>query len=389
MGRYQSYLNTAKTIIQQYSGEEPFATFARKFYSVNKKYGSTDRRIITHLCYCFFRAGKAASKLLFEDRLLAALFLCSNEPNEILGEFRPGWNQQTALSFKQKLSLVDGSFGEEVFPWKDELSDGINHKEFIESFFVQPDLFLRVRPGHEKAVLKKLQASSIPFEIISPTCLAMPNASKIDSVLELNAEAVVQDYNSQKTGDFFFPVTRTSPGKVWDCCAASGGKSIMLYDLYPAADLTVSDIRESIIANLKKRFKEAGIKNYEVIVADLRVSDFKFKDSDFDFIIADVPCSGSGTWSRTPEQLYYFKKEKIDEYASLQKRIVSNVVSRLKPGGYLLYITCSAFRKENEEMIAYINKDYHLQTIRMELLNGYDKKADTMFAALLQRPLLS
>ena len=75
----------------------------------------------------------------------------------------------------------------------------------------------------------------------------------------------MQDFSSQGVGGLLLPVAR-GPLYVWDCCAASGGKSIMLYDLDPAIRLTVSDIRESILINLRKRFNEAGIKKYQSFV---------------------------------------------------------------------------------------------------------------------------
>jgi 16S rRNA (cytosine967-C5)-methyltransferase len=59
----------------------------------------------------------------------------------------------------------------------------------------------------------------------------------------------------------------------------------------------------------------------------------------------------------------------------------------LEPGGYLLYITCSVFRKENEAIVDFIKEKFHLQLVKMELLKGYDKKADTLFAALLKKAL--
>ena len=98
-----------------------------------------------------------------------------------------------------------------------------------------------------------------------------------------------------------------------------------------------------------------------------------------------APCSGSGTWSRTPEQLYYFSKDKISEYASLQKKIVANVISNIEENGYLLYITCSIFKKENEEIVAMIEKEYGLQLVKSELLKGYSMKADSMFGALFKK----
>jgi 16S rRNA (cytosine967-C5)-methyltransferase len=116
--------------------------------------------------------------------------------------------------------------------------------------------------------------------------------------------------------------------------------------------------------------------------------------NEFDLVIADVPCSGSGTWGRTPEQLYYFEADKIEEYAALQMKILPNLVPHIAPGGYLLYITCSVFRKENEANVNFILRQAidnagqpTLRLVSSELLKGYDKKADTMFAALFQRVL--
>ena len=102
----------------------------------------------------------------------------------------------------------------------------------------------------------------------------------------------------------------------------------------------------------------------------------------YDLIICDAPCTGSGTWSRTPEQLYFFEEAIIDQYASLQKKIISNAMPALNPGGYFLYVTCSVFKMENEAIADFIKEKFHLTLVKMGLLKGYDKKADTLFAAL-------
>lgn len=273
-----------------------------------------------------------------------------------------------------------------LFPWNEELSAGIDYEKFCESFLVQPDLFLRIRHGYVESVLLQLNNAGVKYEFISPFTLRLPNNFKTQKYFEMNKEVVVQDYNSQKVLGFL-PIKPGRPDRVWDCCAGSGGKSIMVYDLNPEINLTVSDVRESIIVNLKKRFREAGIRKYNVYMKDLTVPGLNSSIPDFEFIICDVPCSGSGTWVRTPEQLYYFDKKKINEYATLQKKIVSNAVKQLQPGGHLLYITCSVFKKENEEMADFIKQQLHLDLEKMELLKGYDMKADTMFVALLRKPL--
>lgn len=387
MSRYYSYLNSAKEILAGYNGAEPFASFLKKFFAAGKKFGSKDRKLISQLCYSYFRIGKMCESSSMEDRILTALFLCSPEQQETLQLLKPEWNDKTALPLSDKLSLLSGCSPADIFPFKEELSEDIDRNDFTLSHLQQPDVFLRLRPGKEDSVKNKLRNGGIGFDSVSDTCLRLPNASKIDSVIEVNRDAVIQDYSSQQVQEFFpSEIFDNEPGvPVWDCCAASGGKSILLYDRHPRIDLTVSDIRESIIVNLKKRFKEAGIDRYKSKIIDLASPAYRSDDKPgFRFIIADVPCSGSGTWGRTPEQLVYFKEEKIDDYASLQKRIVSNVIPRLQEGGCLLYITCSVFRKENEEAVEFVKSKFGMELVKMEKLKGYDRKADTMFAALLK-----
>jgi 16S rRNA (cytosine967-C5)-methyltransferase len=392
MSRFHSYLNSAALILDEYKGNEPFASFLKKYFSANKKFGSKDRKQVSHLCYCYFRLGKAAMDLPVEERLLMALFLCSDTPNELLAAVKPEWNETTMLSTEEKLSLFTFHFSlQDVFPWKDELSDGINHEAFCQSFFIQPDVFLRLRPGHEAWVKEKLAKAGLSFNTINESCIALSQGSKIEDVLALDYEAVIQDLNSQQTGRFMQQAVNAVPlpfVAAWDCCAGSGGKSIMLFDIHEKLDLTVSDARETILKNLAKRFKEHEIHNYHAHVADLsKKTPWFAANSKFNFIVADVPCSGSGTWSRTPEQLYYFEESKIAEYAALQKRIVSNAVPALAQGGYFLYITCSVFKKENEEAVNYLKENLRLSLLKTEVLKGYDKKADSMFAALFQKSL--
>ena len=391
MSRYHSYINSTKNILSIYKGEEPLSSFLKKYFSANKKYGSKDRKQISNLCYCFFRLGKAIMNTSTEEKILTALFLCSTGSNEILAALKPEWNEKCNLPLTEKLLIIEYSLLlQHVFPWKDELSEGIDHEKFCESFFIQPDLFLRLRPGKEKIAIQNLRQAGIDFKMISETCLALPNASKIDEVIELDKEAVIQDYNSQETGRFLgsaLATPRNDKPVVWDCCAGSGGKSIMSYDMDPKIDLTVSDIRESIISNLEKRFEKAGIKNYKSFVIDLTTSNLKPRTSNFKLIIADVPCTGSGTWSRTPEQLYFFDERKIETYAALQKKIVSNAIPQLQPGGIFVYITCSVFKKENEENVDFLKENFHLKLKQMEVLKGYDKKADSMFIAVFEKTL--
>lgn len=388
MSIVQSHLNSAVAIIEQYRGEKPFASFLRKYFSRYKKYGSKDRKQITHLCYCYFRLGKALMNIPTSQRIVAALFLCSSTPDLLLDTLKPEWSDKVLLPVEEKWGIAEGKeMISNIFPRSELLSAGLDHLQFCKSLLIQPDLFLRIRPGKTEQVQLKLQQAGIIFSRPNTTCIALDNRTKIDELIILDKEAVVQDYNSQKVGDFLGLLPVQNKRRVWDCCAASGGKSIMAVDILGDIKLTVSDIRESILINLRKRFATAGIKEYSSFVADLSVKRLPESDDKFDLVIADVPCSGSGTWGRTPEQLFYFNEEMIERYARLQKQIMSNVIHHVSPGGYILYITCSVFKAENEEVVNWYLKQNQLNLIKMEVLQGYSFKADTMFAALMQKPL--
>lgn len=343
---YGNHLRYAANIIKEYDGSVPLSAWLKDFFKENKQMGSRDRRTVSDLVYGYYRLGHLQYDNV-EERLLA------------------GFHKTPKAGL--------------IFPWVDALSSGIDAEAFSQSFLIQPDFFLRARPGKEDIVQKKLNAAGICYYSCGNSCIGMPNASKIDSILNIDSEAVIQDKNSQATGSM---ITEFQNMKVWDCCAASGGKSIMAHDLIKDIDLTASDIRPSIIKNLEDRFRRAGISKYRSFVADLTSEKTVLPDEKYNLVIADVPCSGSGTWSRTPEQMYFFKEGKIEYYSALQKKITGRVIPMIKPGGYLLYITCSVFAKENEDVVEYIQKDYSLQLVKSELFKGYNEKADTLFAAM-------
>jgi 16S rRNA (cytosine967-C5)-methyltransferase len=98
-----------------------------------------------------------------------------------------------------------------------------------------------------------------------------------------------------------------------------------------------------------------------------------------------VPCSGSGTWARTPEWLSMFKAEELEHFQLLQRKIVENLVAFLKPGMPLVYITCSVFKKENEENIEHFTSTLPLEQVESTYINGISHGADTLFVARMVR----
>ena len=388
MSRFHSYINTAEKIITSYDGTKPFAIFLKQFFAAEKKYGSTDRKEITSLCYNYFRIGKALPDVSLGEKIIVATFLCNKNESKFLQSIQPAWNALAALPLQKKNAAIDDEFSvAEIFPFKEELSPSVNAEQFCMSFLQQPAVFIRIRPAKRNATIKKLEKYFTAYNLHETDCVEFVAATKVEDVFELDKEVVVQDFTSQKVLDY---LKKNSSGNkeiksVWDCCAASGGKSILLTDiLQQKIDLTVSDIRLSIIQNLHLRFKKAGIIEYKYFIADGSKESFADKMTGFDLIICDAPCSGSGTWSRTPEQLLFFKSNAIKEYQTTQKAIVTTAAKYLNENGLFFYITCSVFKKENEAVATFIEKTIGLQLLEQQLLKGYDKKADSMFVAVFK-----
>jgi len=378
-------LKTFQRILDEYPAETPLSKFLPGFYRQNKQMGSTDRRIASRLMYNYFRLGKALSDIPTDERLFIAEFLCNTQLNSFLQHFKPDWAACVGFTMAEKLAIVKSTYPDfrldNVFPWINQISTVIDKEAFLRSFFVQPDLFIRVYKGFETQVKVALAAAEVIFKDEGDGCFSLPNGTRLEALIPNPYWYEVQDHSSQQTAQYFKPHKWEN---WWDACAASGGKSLLLRDLEPTVKLVVSDIRESILSNLDERFQQAGLLKYQKKMLDLtQNNDLILHDYAFDGIILDAPCSGSGTWGRTPEMISQFDTHKIDFFQRLQQSIARNVVKYLKPGKPLIYITCSAFKAENEDVVNFMVKELGLKLEEQTVLKGYENKADTMYVARL------
>jgi 16S rRNA (cytosine967-C5)-methyltransferase len=390
---FDNLLRYAVRILSAYSGDIPLHSFLKNFFRDNPQMGSRDRKQVSEMIYCFFRLGHSLKNISTEERILCGVFLCNHKKEQILEHLRPEWNEQIEIPREEKLDIVRVKFPDfdilEIFPWKEELSNGIDHRAFCLSFLEKPLLFIRSRPGQEKSLDSKLAAHKISYSNADPDLVlpfksySFPGATKLDGVFLLNREAVVQDLGSQLTA-LLVKRPGEKQSEVWDCCAGSGGKSILLTDLYPGIRLTVSDIRESILKNCSARFKEADIEPARLFTADLTDQN-NLPTESFHFIVADLPCTGSGTWSRSPEALYFFKPASISNYRQRQEKILSNIMRHLQPGGTLVYITCSVFADENERIAEFVVRSAGMKEENEQMTTGYRKAADSMYTARFSR----
>ena len=362
-----------KIIIDTYDGSMPLAQFLKNYCKQHPKLGSRDRRMLSDMAYSWYRCIKGIGAEAGEDmesRMKACLLLCGNE--QIL----------KMLYGAQEYESVTFDAGK-LFPYAIDVSAGISKEEWLRSLLVQPSLFIRVRKNRTQ-IIELLDEHNVAHKFVTNNSLALPNGAKIDAFLPADSY-VVQDASSQLTGNYFHP----KKNEQWyDCCSGAGGKSLLLKDAEPTVELTVTDVRDTILHNLKERFKSYKHKPPTAFVTNVTNKQALAKTLAglvFDNIICDAPCSGSGTWARTPEQLYFFKQDSIQKYTDLQKSIATNVADYLKPGGKLFYITCSIFQAENEEVVEDVVKARGLKLLESKLINGIANKADSMFIAVLQK----
>ena len=135
---------------------------------------------------------------------------------------------------------------------------------------------------------------------------------------------------------------------VFDLCAAPGGKSCYAAELAGNGQVYAYDISETRVGRIRENAERLGLSNVNVGVRDALVPDMEMYGK-CDVVLCDLPCSGLGVIGRKPDIKYRLKKEDIKALAELQKKILDVAAEYVKPGGSLLYSTCTITKEENED----------------------------------------
>jgi 16S rRNA (cytosine967-C5)-methyltransferase len=139
--------------------------------------------------------------------------------------------------------------------------------------------------------------------------------------------------------------------RILDCCAAPGGKTAVLADLNPQAEIVATDLHPHRV-RLMRRLLNAP--NVRIIAADARALPL---NGQFDRVLADVPCSGTGTLARNPEIKWRLTAADLADLQARQVAILRAALAQLAPGGRLVYSTCSLEPEENEVVVAEVLND--------------------------------
>lgn len=151
--------------------------------------------------------------------------------------------------------------------------------------------------------------------------------------------------------------------RILDCCAAPGGKTAAMATRLPEAEIVAAELHPHRATLLRKL---APQQNVEVMTADALALPY---GADFDRVLADVPCSGTGTLARNPEIKWKLKPEDLLDLQSRQIALLQAAMRHVSPGGRLVYSTCSLEPEENEQVIAAClpNSDFKIIPARTEL----------------------
>jgi 16S rRNA (cytosine967-C5)-methyltransferase len=140
-----------------------------------------------------------------------------------------------------------------------------------------------------------------------------------------------------------------APQRIWDACAAPGGKTLILAHRHPNAELLATDVNPRRLRNLSDRLRSAAprVRALQADAAHLPAA-----EGLFDLILCDLPCSGTGTLARNPELKSRLQPADLARQAVRQREILTAALAHLAPGGRLLYSTCSLEPEENEDVVA-------------------------------------
>lgn len=363
---------------------------------------STERRAVSERVYALLRRQRTVDYLLsharpgFEQLLttrqdvlrLAASRILHGEPVQevVRSSALTGADAAALEALPEASAALDSLPREQRFPITASLPDFLARK-FRETFGEEAErateamnerapLTARANllKGDREALLKRLAAEGVESQPtpLSPMGLWLNtrlNAFTLHSFQEGLFE--LQDEGSQLLG----MLVDAPPTRVVDACAGAGGKTLQLAaQMKNRGDLHALDVDTRRIEELRKRARRAGVHNVRTHVippegpaAEEALAPLKEKA---DRVLVDAPCSGTGTYRRKPDARYRLTPEELANHVERQKALLERFSTLVKPGGRLIYGTCSVLREENEAVVEHFlarHPDFSVRPVSAEL----------------------
>lgn len=346
-------------------------------YLRERKYiGSGDRRFITETVWKIIRHRRrlefeAGSK---EARKILLVFLKDEDLDLIFGagEYAP-----PALTKEEKIWMKN--LKEEVYPLDVEsecpewLFAKIKDVALLKSLNEPASADLRVNAGSREQVLQDLRREGLFFAPTpySPIGIRSSERVNLNNCIAYKEGVVeVQDEASQLAAI----LCDVKPEhKVIDYCAGAGGKSLAIASLLNGkGKIEAHDIDWRRLEQIKPRLERLNIKN----VVPVR----ELSGKDYDRFIIDAPCSGTGTWRRSPDAKFRLTPEKLNELTKIQYQLLEFALENTRVGGRIVYITCSILPDEDENIVS-VFAQRHKNVRYVDLKQLWQQKIDAPYPA--------
>ncbi len=355
---YPHQKKAIRSLIQQFNEKKsPAAVLLKQHFKAHKNLGGKDRRVIAQHYYTYIK-----NKLLLdacfpnaqdlEEPMLEALEYL-DEPHR---EKRIAYIQQLASEHGIAEPSIKWSIPAWIYKqWEDDGKDAETlaiHALFEAKTYVRFNQHLLESEAAQNELIAteelQLQLDTITDTYFTEAKnLYHTNAYK-QGLLE------VQDYGSQEIARFCDVKPNDT---VIDACSGAGGKALFLADLMKhTGKIWALDVRMKALENAADRADRAGYENIEFFEIPENPNEVEFPFM-ADVLLIDAPCSGSGTFARQADRKYQLTQEEVEKLVALQRNIVSQYSKWVKPGGKMIYATCSSFSIENERQRGYIEKN--------------------------------
>ena len=403
-------MKQAVAALASYRYREDLNSWLKNYMKAFPSMGSRDRRELRALVYGAVRMARLFPEATVEQQIGMGQVFAAGPSSDFVqyARSRSGWDLPSlpepgtdtlqsmpepgfdALQLCRHWAQEGLSFrADDWFPAHNRISSSIDQNELLKGFLMPPRTWVRLRAGREKVVENEWCEKAWLWgnSETTPNARWVESGRPLDSLNSFQSGFFeIQDLASQRTIRFMNP---SSGESWWDACAGSGGKSLLLHDREPGVKLFATDERQSTLQQLHERFTRAGIRSYSRYCVDIDQRDPLEQAGSFprqfDAVLADVPCSGSGTWSATPDWLSRFEQHRITEFAERQFRLVSNLLPYVREGGRLVYLSCSLYADENEQVVDRLCSAFGWQCLDQGYEQASLEGGDVLFGAVLSR----
>lgn len=305
----------------------------------DRRFGSRDRRFYRELLLTAVRLARALPDPAADEAAWAARLARACADTKETAAFRAAFAApELVLPELAPLDLAPAWFAAECDTGRDPAEDAA-------ALLARAPVWVRIqtdRPADVFAEWSERGWTALPHPALPDAWKLPPETDAASCETYRSGRYEIQDAGSQRIlADLGLPAR--SPGPRWlDACAGAGGKTLQLARLLgPSARIDAADIRPRALDELRARAARAGLS------ARIRAIAPDAAGLGYDAVLVDAPCSGGGTWRRSPHLMACTTPADLADTARLQSALLDQNAPRVRPGGWLVYATCSIFRTEN------------------------------------------